>query len=83
MTPSSTGPKANYAATDLIVQAAAGTVDICGPVDRPPLRTAGITAWAHAGAEAAGGTLIRPIWSTGAIPAPAIAGVIAWGWIMV
>ncbi|MPY95325.1 MAG: hypothetical protein GEV08_20410 [Acidimicrobiia bacterium] len=52
------GPKARYAATDLIVQAAAGSVDICGPLGRPPLRTAGITAWAHAGAEAAGGALI-------------------------
>jgi crotonobetainyl-CoA:carnitine CoA-transferase CaiB-like acyl-CoA transferase len=52
------GPKAGYAATDLIVQAAAGSVDLSGPPDRPPLRTAGITAWAHAGAEAAGGTLI-------------------------
>lgn len=52
------GPKANYAATDLIVQAAAGTVDLAGPSDRPPLRTAAITAFAHAGAEAAGGALI-------------------------
>ncbi len=53
-----TGPKAHYAATDLIVQAAAGTVDMAGPIDRAPLRTAGITAFAHAGAEAAGGILI-------------------------
>ena len=52
------GPKAGYAATDLIVQAAAGSVDLAGPPDRPPLRTAGVTAWAHAGAEAAGGALI-------------------------
>lgn len=52
------GPKAGYAATDLIVQAAAGTVHIAGSPERPPLRTAGITAWAHAGAEAAGGALI-------------------------
>jgi crotonobetainyl-CoA:carnitine CoA-transferase CaiB-like acyl-CoA transferase len=52
------GPKAGYAATDLIVQAAAGSVDLCGPLGRPPLRTAGVTAWAHAGAEAAGGALI-------------------------
>ena len=52
------GPKAGYAATDLIVQAASGSVDLAGPIDRPPLRTAAITAFAHAGAEAAGGTLI-------------------------
>ncbi|MGD9753739.1 MAG: CaiB/BaiF CoA transferase family protein [Acidimicrobiia bacterium] len=52
------GPKASYAATDLIVQAAAGTVHLAGEADRAPLRTAGITAWAHAGAEAAGGALI-------------------------
>ncbi len=52
------GPKAGYAATDLIVQAASGAVDLCGPADRPPLRTSGTTAFAHAGAEAAGGTLI-------------------------
>ena len=54
----SSGPKAGYAATDLIVQAAAGTMDMAGPIDRAPLRTAAITAWAHAGAEAAGGALI-------------------------
>ena len=52
------GPKAGYAATDLTIQAAAGTVDICGSPDRAPLRTAGVTAWAHAGAEAAGGAVI-------------------------
>ena len=52
------GPKAGYAATDLIVQAASGAMDLAGPIDRPPLRTSAITAYAHAGAEAAGGTLI-------------------------
>jgi crotonobetainyl-CoA:carnitine CoA-transferase CaiB-like acyl-CoA transferase len=52
------GPKAGYAATDLVVQAAAGALDMAGPLDRAPVRTAGITAWAHAGAEAAGGALI-------------------------
>ncbi len=52
------GPKAGYAATDLIVQAASGAMDLAGPLDRPPLRTSAITAYAHAGAEAAGGTLI-------------------------
>ncbi|MEA3218242.1 MAG: hypothetical protein QOJ19_4398, partial [Acidimicrobiia bacterium] len=54
----SSGPKAAYAATDLIVQAASGAMDICGHKERAPLRTAAITAWAHAGAEAAGGALI-------------------------
>ena len=36
----SDGPKAGYAATDLVVQAAAGTVDLAGPADRAPVRTA-------------------------------------------
>ncbi|MFN0092030.1 MAG: CoA transferase [Acidimicrobiales bacterium] len=54
----SDGPKASYAATDLVVQAAAGAMDICGPPDRAPLRTAGVSAFAHACAEAAGGALI-------------------------
>jgi crotonobetainyl-CoA:carnitine CoA-transferase CaiB-like acyl-CoA transferase len=52
------GPKHDYQATDLVVQAAAGNMAITGFVDRPPLRPVGVTAWAHAGAAAAGAALI-------------------------
>ena len=52
------GPKASYAATDLIVQAASGAMTLTGAADRRPLRAAGVPAWTHAGAEAAGGALI-------------------------
>ncbi len=52
------GPKADYAATDLIVQAASGAMTITGEGDRAPLRAAGVPAWTHAAAEAAGGALI-------------------------
>ncbi len=52
------GPKAGYAATDLIVQAACGSLALSGDPDRAPLRTGGVTAWAYAGAEAAGAALI-------------------------
>ena len=54
----SDGPKADYAATDLIVQAASGAMTITGEADRAPLRAAGVPAWTHAAAEAAGGALI-------------------------
>ncbi len=54
----STGPKANYASTDLIVQAASGAMTLTGEADRAPLRAAGVPAWTHAAAEAAGGALI-------------------------
>ena len=54
----STGPKAGYAATDLIVQASAGAMAITGEGDRPPIRTSGVSAFEHAAAEAAGGALI-------------------------
>jgi crotonobetainyl-CoA:carnitine CoA-transferase CaiB-like acyl-CoA transferase len=52
------GPKAGYAATDLIVQAASGSLVLSGDPDRAPLRTGGVTAWAYAGAEAAGAALV-------------------------
>lgn len=52
------GPKANYAATDLIVQAACGSLALSGDPDRAPLRTGGVTAWVYAGAEAAGAALV-------------------------
>jgi crotonobetainyl-CoA:carnitine CoA-transferase CaiB-like acyl-CoA transferase len=52
------GPKASYASTDLIVQAASGAMTLTGAADRRPLRAVGVPAWTHAGAEAAGGALI-------------------------
>jgi len=52
------GPKAGYAATDLIVQASSGAMTVTGEADRRPLRAAAVPAWTHAGAEAAGGALI-------------------------
>ena len=52
------GPKAAYAATDLIVQAASGAMALTGEAGRPPLRAAAVPAWTHAAAEAAGGALI-------------------------
>jgi crotonobetainyl-CoA:carnitine CoA-transferase CaiB-like acyl-CoA transferase len=53
-----TGPKRHYQATDLTVQASAGSMAITGFADRAPLRTAGVTAWSHAGAAAAGAALM-------------------------
>ena len=52
------GPKAGYQATDLVVQASAGAMALTGHPDRAPLRTGGVSAWSHAGAEAAGAALV-------------------------
>jgi crotonobetainyl-CoA:carnitine CoA-transferase CaiB-like acyl-CoA transferase len=52
------GPKADWAATDLIVQAACGSLVLSGEPDRAPLRTGGVSAFAYAGAEAAGAALV-------------------------
>jgi len=52
------GPKRDYQATDLIVQAASGAMAITGFADAKPLRTGAITAWSHAGVAAAGGALL-------------------------
>jgi crotonobetainyl-CoA:carnitine CoA-transferase CaiB-like acyl-CoA transferase len=52
------GQKAQWAATDLVVQASAGAMKLTGHPDRPPLRTGGVSAFTHAGAEAAGAALI-------------------------
>jgi crotonobetainyl-CoA:carnitine CoA-transferase CaiB-like acyl-CoA transferase len=52
------GAKREYQATDLVVQAAAGSMAVTGFADRAPLRTAGVTVWSHAGAAAAGAALI-------------------------
>jgi len=54
----SEGPKANWAATDLILMAAAGVSMLAGDADRAPVRISLPQAWLHAGAEAAGATLI-------------------------
>ncbi len=53
-----TGPKAHYAATDLILMAAGGPLLLPGDDDRAPLRVGVAQAYAHAGAEAAGAALI-------------------------
>jgi crotonobetainyl-CoA:carnitine CoA-transferase CaiB-like acyl-CoA transferase len=53
-----TGAKSGYQATDLIVQAASGSMAITGYHDSKPLRTGAITAWSHAGVAAAGGALL-------------------------
>jgi crotonobetainyl-CoA:carnitine CoA-transferase CaiB-like acyl-CoA transferase len=52
------GPKADYAATDLIVQAASGAMALNGEEDRAPLRAGGVSAWSYAGFEAAGAALV-------------------------
>ncbi len=52
------GPKRDYAATDLIIQAAAGNVAVTGFGDRAPLRDTGIPAWSHLGVAAAGAALV-------------------------
>ena len=54
----SDGPKASYAATDLIVAAASGPVYLCGDRDRPPLRVSLAQAELHAAADAAAGALV-------------------------
>ncbi len=54
----SDGPKRDYLATDLIVQAASGSMAVTGYNDSTPLRTGAITAWSHAGVAAAGAALL-------------------------
>ena len=56
----SEGPKANWLATDITLQAAAGNMAITGDGDRAPLRAGGTLpqAWAGAASEAAGAVLI-------------------------
>jgi crotonobetainyl-CoA:carnitine CoA-transferase CaiB-like acyl-CoA transferase len=55
----STGPKANWAATDLTLMAASGAMILTGDPDRAPLRVSlPPQAWLHASAEAAGATLL-------------------------
>ena len=49
-----TGPRADWAATDLTIWAAAGPLVVTGDDDRAPVRPSVPQAWAHASAEAAG-----------------------------
>ena len=52
------GPKAGYAESDLIVEAAGGNLVLQGDDDRPPVRVSVPQAYLHASAEAAGAALI-------------------------
>lgn len=54
----SDGPKANYAATDLIACAASGFLNVSGAPGRAPLRIGAPQAFHHAAADAAVGVLI-------------------------
>ena len=56
----SDGPKANWASSDLIVQASAVNMAITGDTDRAPLRAGGVVpqAFNNAASEAAGAALI-------------------------
>lgn len=53
-----TGPKAGWAATDLTVVAASGTMSLMGDRDRPPVRIGPPQSWLNAAADAAGALLI-------------------------
>ena len=54
------GPKADWAASDLVIQASAGNLAITGDKDRAPLRAGGTLpqAYHNAASEAAGAALI-------------------------
>ena len=52
------GPKARYAASDLVLMAASGPLFMTGDDDRPPLRISVPQAYLHASAEAATAALI-------------------------
>jgi crotonobetainyl-CoA:carnitine CoA-transferase CaiB-like acyl-CoA transferase len=52
------GPKAGYAATDLIVMASGGPLYLTGDADRAPLRVSAPQAFHFAAAEAAGAALV-------------------------
>lgn len=53
-----TGPKAQWADSDLVVMAAGGPLLLGGDEDRAPVRVSVPQAYAHAGAEAAGAALV-------------------------
>ncbi|MFV0524495.1 MAG: CaiB/BaiF CoA transferase family protein [Acidimicrobiales bacterium] len=54
------GPKAGWAAADIVIQASAGNMALTGDADRSPLRAGGTMpqAWHNAASEAAGAALI-------------------------
>lgn len=52
------GPKASWAAADLVLLAAAGPLALTGDADLPPLRISVPQAYLHGAAEAAGAALI-------------------------
>lgn len=52
-----TGPRADWAATDLIGMAAGGLMSLCGDPDMPPLRVSVEQGYAQAGVQAVTGTL--------------------------
>ena len=54
----SSGPKSDWAATDLTITAASTVMNLTGDSDRPPLTCSVPQALFHAGAEAAGAILI-------------------------
>ena len=54
----STGPKADWPATDLTVHASACHLAMSGDQDRPPVRPSVPQAFLHAAADAAGGALL-------------------------
>jgi crotonobetainyl-CoA:carnitine CoA-transferase CaiB-like acyl-CoA transferase len=54
----STGPKADWPATDLTVLAAGCQLAMTGDADRPPVRTSAPQAFLHAAADAAAGVLL-------------------------
>ncbi|MCY3792926.1 MAG: CoA transferase [Gammaproteobacteria bacterium] len=53
-----TGPKAEYASTDLTLAVACGHAYLCGTAEGPPLRISADQAQGHASADAAVGVLI-------------------------
>ena len=53
-----TGPKAHWADSDLVLQAAAGPLCLNGDADRAPLRVSVPQAYLHAGSEGALGALL-------------------------
>lgn len=54
----STGPKADWLASDLIIGAAGCSMAVTGDSDRAPLRTTTPQSWLHAGGQAASGTAL-------------------------
>ena len=54
----SSGPKADWPATDLTVWASSGAHALGGDSDRAPVRTSVPQSWLHAGADGAGAALI-------------------------